>query len=34
MYINNSLYTSETLFHHEKAFESAMVDEFEMTCSK
>ena len=33
--INNSLYIHETLkFHHDKAFESAMVDKFEITSCK
>ena len=32
---NNSIYTCETLkFHHDKAFESAIVDKFEMTSCK
>ena len=33
--ISNSLYTSEMpKFHHDKAFESAMVDKFEITSCK
>ena len=35
MCINNSLYTHEmSKFHHDKAFESVMVDKFEITSCK